>query len=76
MDRNYRKIGGIGMKIFFEAIANDAKFVAKCKANPILHATFHALREYVNEGNSLSDLPWFRMTKFAERERKNVAKAA
>ena len=64
------------MKNLFDAIANDEKFATRCKANPILHATFHAMREYVSEGKSLSDLPWFSMTKFAERKSKKMAKAA
>ena len=43
----------------FEAIMHDAIKMQMFKSDPIRHATFLALYDYVKAGNKLTYLPWF-----------------
>ena len=43
----------------FEAIMNDDLKMQAFTSNPIRHATFLALYDYVKAGHKLTDLPWF-----------------
>lgn len=43
----------------FESIKADEEKMKYFKEDPIRDATFHALYEYIKQGNSLSKLPWF-----------------
>lgn len=56
------------MKKLFDALVADNCFQKKCEDNHILNAVFYALRSFVDEGGDLKSLPWFSLTKFANKD--------
>lgn len=64
------------MQAVFEAILEDKEMMATQYADPIRKAIFMAMYEYTKQGNLLSDLPWFELTKFAKREKSKLIKIA
>jgi hypothetical protein len=64
------------MQEIFKSIRSDKSFMAECKASPFMGATFYALESYVNEGHSLSELPWFDFFDISRIEQKKEANAA
>ena len=64
------------MREIFNSIKKDKAFMAECKENPFLGATFYARDNYVKEGHSLSELPWFDYFDVSKIEGKKEAKAA
>lgn len=64
------------MQKIFNSIKKDKAFMAECKENPFLGATFYALENYAKEGHSFSELPWFDCFDISKIEGKEETKAA
>ena len=68
------------MLSILDNILNDETKKAWIEADPIRHATFMAVHEYVKQGNKLSAIPWFASLNFEViedgREEAAVKKAA
>ena len=67
------------MLSILDNILNDETKKAWIEADPIRHATFMAVREYVKQGNKLSAIPWFASLNFEViegREEAALKKAA
>ncbi|MGF0011253.1 hypothetical protein ACQRCJ_12085 [Desulfovibrio sp. SGI.102] len=57
------------MKEVFEAMLHDSAVMSKMKSSPVKEAVFFALYDFVKQGNELTDVPWFAVTKFARRRK-------
>ena len=53
-------------------MSHDSNIMKKIKENPIQEAIFFALSDFVKQGNNLSDIPWFSVTKYGRRHKNNV----
>lgn len=60
------------IKDTFEMMSHDSNIMKKIKENPIQEAIFFALSDFVKQGNNLSDIPWFSVTKYGRRHKNNV----
>ena len=60
------------MKKVFEAMLHDSAVMSKMKSSPVKEAVFFALYDFVKQGNELTDVPWFAVTKFARRRKTNT----
>ena len=52
----------------FELYMQDQERMEVINSNPVTYATFMALYKYVQAGNRLSDIPWFRLVNFGALE--------
>jgi hypothetical protein len=43
----------------FESILRDKEKMKFFESDPVRHATFWGVYDYVKSGNKLSDIPWF-----------------
>ena len=57
------------MKEVFDAMLHDSAVMSKMKSSPVKEAVFFALYDFVKQGNELTDVPWFAVTKFARRRK-------
>lgn len=46
----------------FDLVLSDEKAMADIKDDPIHMAVLHALKNFIDMGYKLSDLPWFRFS--------------